>query len=72
MPFSKEIRTGSSGQSTGFYNGIATQSLRITSQGYLNHEHKTPTLDTKGTIAYWIKINNNDDRNYVIQNYQVK
>ena len=47
MPFSKEILLGSSGQSTGFYNGIATQSLRIISQGHLNHAHTSaPTLDT--------------------------
>jgi len=59
------------GASAGFYNGVATQSLRITGNGYLNHEHTSaPTLDTKGTIAFWIKLNNNDDRNYVIQNYQ--
>jgi len=59
------------GASAGFYNGVATQSLRITGNGYLNHEHTSaPTLDTKGTVAFWIKLNNNDDRNYVIQNYQ--
>ena len=29
MPFSNEIRAGSSGQSTGFYNGVVSRSLRV-------------------------------------------
>ena len=29
MPFSKEILLGSSGQSTGFYNGVISRSLML-------------------------------------------
>ena len=29
MPFSNEIRAGSSGLSTGFYNGVVSRSLRV-------------------------------------------
>tara|TARA_B100000212_G_scaffold75656_1_gene53547 strand:- start:170 stop:2803 length:2634 start_codon:yes stop_codon:yes gene_type:complete len=50
-----------------FYNGVATQSLNINGNGYLSIQHDTaPTLATKGTVAFWIKLHNNDDRNYVI------
>ena len=50
-----------------FYDGVATQSLNINGNGYLSIQHDTaPTLATKGTVAFWIKLHNNDDRNYVI------
>ena len=59
--------------STGFYPFEIGQSIRITGNGYLNMSTNgfanAPTLDTKGTISFWIKLQNNDSRNYVIQSY---
>ena len=49
-----------------FYNGVAKQSLNINGNGYLSIQHDTaPTLATKEQYL-WIKLHNNDDRNYVM------
>ena len=58
MPFSNEIRAGSSGQSTGFYNGVVSRSLRV-NDGDGNALVKTcessVTNRKKFTISTWIK-----------------
>ena len=57
MSFSNEIRAGSSGQSTGFYNGVATQSLRF-DDGSTHYLTRTPSADgNKKTYTFsgWIK-----------------
>ena len=59
MAFGNEIRAGSSGQSTGFYNGVINQSLRLSagSNYKLDRQMVTPTSVT-GTIctaSWWMK-----------------
>ena len=57
MAFSNEIRAGSSGQSTGFYNGVIDQSLRFNDDDSA-HLIRTPSSagDRKTfTISFWIK-----------------
>ena len=59
MPFGNEIRAGSSGQSTGFYNGVINQSLRlrVDANYKLDRQMVTPTSVT-GTIcpaSWWMK-----------------
>ena len=59
MAFGNEIRTGSSGQSTGFYNGVINQSLRlrVDANYKLDRQMVTPTSVT-GTIctaSWWMK-----------------
>jgi len=60
--------------STGFYPFEIGQSLRITNNGYLNMSTNgfanAPTLTTKGTVSFWIKLQNNGGRNYILQNEQ--
>ena len=60
MPFSNEIRAGSSGQSTGFYNGAVEQSLRFNDDdsAYLNRtitSSSTGDGRKKSTFSCWIK-----------------
>ena len=61
------------GASAGFYPFEIDQSIRITNNGYLNMSTNgfanAPTLTTKGTLSFWIKVLDNDDRNYVFMNY---
>ena len=57
MPFSKEILHGSSGQSTGFYNGVVSTSAMF-NDGDSDHLSFTPSSaneQTKGTVAAWVK-----------------
>ena len=56
MAFGNEIRTGSSGQSTGFYNNIVRQSLRFTSEDS-SYLYKTPSSGNQKvfTWAAWVK-----------------
>ena len=60
--------------STGFYPFTIDQSIRITKNGYLNMSTNgfanAPTLTTKGTVSFWIKLQNNGGRNYIMQNEQ--
>ena len=64
---------GAGSASTGFYPFEIGQSIRITNNGYLNMSTNgfanAPTLTTKGTLSFWIKVLDNDDRNYVFMNY---
>ena len=54
--------------STGFYNGVATQSVKLDGNSALTITHDTaPTLQTKGTVSTWIKLHDNNDRGYLIQ-----
>ena len=54
--------------STSFYNGVATQSARFDGNAALNITHSSaPTDNTKGTVAVWIKLHDNNDRGYLIQ-----
>ena len=59
---------GAGDQSTGFYNGVATQSVKLDGNSALTITHDTaPTLQTKGTVSTWIKLHDNNDRGYLIQ-----
>ena len=58
MPFSNEIRAGASGaQSTDFYNGVTSRSLRLEKDdsSYLNFTHGTATDISKWTVNFWWK-----------------
>ena len=51
-----------------FYNDVVKQSARFDGNAGLNITHSSaPTLQTKGTVAVWIKLHDNNDRNYLIQ-----
>ena len=57
MPFSNEIRAGSSGQSTGFYNGVVSTSAMFNDG---DSDHLTFTPSSAGnqkicTISAWVK-----------------
>ena len=56
MAFGNEIRTGSSGQSTGFYNNIVRQSMRFSSADS-TYLYKTPSSGNQKvfTWAAWVK-----------------
>ena len=62
MAFGNEIRTGSSGQSTGFYNGVVSTSARFrtadASSLSLTQNTNDPSDSTKGTLSFWLKRSN--------------
>ena len=65
MPFSKEILLGSSGQSTGLYNGAINQSVRLNG----SNTHFRRTLSQGGdrrqaTYSFWIKHGDDGNTNY--------
>ena len=61
------IASNSPSGGASFYNGVATQSARFDGNAQLTHSHgSAPTLATKGTVSFWFKPNDNNDRNYVI------
>ena len=52
---------------TGFYPETIGQSLRLDGDARLSHSHQTaPTLQTKATVSFWIKLHDNNDRNIVL------
>ena len=59
MPFSNEIRAGSSGQSTGFFDYEIEQSLRLdnASGAYLTIGAASPTATNRKKVAIscWVK-----------------
>ena len=55
------------GASAGFYPFEIGQSLRLDGDARLSHSHQSaPTLQTKATVSFWIKLHDNDDRNIVL------
>ena len=71
MPFSQEMLIGSSGQSTGLYNGIVTQSLRF-EQGdepHLELASLSGGSNTKGTVSFWCKRCDLSDDMRIWSNY---
>ena len=52
---------------TGFYPFEIGQSLRLDGDARLSHSHQSaPTLQTKATVSFWIKLHDNNDRNIVL------
>ena len=61
------IASNGASSAASFYNGVATQSARFDGDAHLTHSHgSAPTLATKGTVSFWFKPHDNNDRNYVI------
>ena len=55
------------GASGGFYPFEIGQSLTLDGDARLSHSHQTaPTLQTKATVSFWIKLHDNNDRNIVL------
>ena len=55
------------GASAGFYPFEIGQSLRLDGDARLSHSHQSaPTLQTKATVSFWIKLHDNNDRNIVL------
>ena len=55
------------GGSAGFYPFEIGQSLKLDGDARLSHSHQTaPTLQTKATVSFWIKLHDNNDRNIVL------
>ena len=55
------------GAEAGFYPFEIGQSLRLDGDARLSHSHQSaPTLQTKATVSFWIKLHDNNDRNIVL------